>query len=153
MRAAVRGEGAAAIEALAVENVIARLRAGGEDGIAVLDVGQRDHAVEQRGVRPSNAVVRPKSTNSAWMSCGGTAVPMRLSQAWVTAGFHNGSGGKTWAAASTFPLPRHGRGKVRAMRAARCTLTLPSPGQTRERESLRQYFAGIQNSLRIESPP
>ena len=43
------GEGAAAIECLAVENVIARLRAGGEDRVAVLDVGQSDHAVEQRG--------------------------------------------------------------------------------------------------------
>lgn len=41
-------ETTAAIERLAVKNVIARLRAGSEDGIAVLDVGQRDHAVEQR---------------------------------------------------------------------------------------------------------
>src|SRR4051794_23992805 len=32
------------------------------------------------------SVLRPKSTNSAWMSWGGTAVAMRLSQAWVVTG-------------------------------------------------------------------
>ena len=35
------------------------------------------------GCAASASAVRAKSTNSAWMSCGGTAVPIRLSHAWV----------------------------------------------------------------------
>ena len=50
----------------------------------MLDVGEIRHAVEQRLGAASGSAVRAKSTNSAWMSCGGTAVPIRLSHAWVT---------------------------------------------------------------------
>src|SRR6185312_7344717 len=58
--------------------------------------------------RPSSAVVRAKSTNSAWMSCGGIAVPIRLSQAWVTAGTLRWFDQQTPVAVGLFPVGRAG---------------------------------------------
>ena len=46
------GESAAAVEAGGVEDLVARLRPGLEDGVAMLDVGQARHAVEQRALVP-----------------------------------------------------------------------------------------------------
>ena len=46
------GEGAAAVEASGVEDLVARLRPRLEDGVAMLDVGQARHAVEQRALVP-----------------------------------------------------------------------------------------------------
>jgi hypothetical protein len=46
------GESATTVEAGGIENLVARLRPGLEDGVAMLDVSQAGHAVEQRAFVP-----------------------------------------------------------------------------------------------------